>query len=115
GLPANVATSLTPGATFDAGVFNYLSAFVNGRVQDSFGVGLAGVVVEAQDGGGFYNEVSSSADGTFSLNVHVGTSFLHFSDLPGYEKPAVVTLANLGAGVAPTPVVAVYGNGRVVG
>ena len=115
GLPPNLTAALTPGVATDVGSFSYLSAVVNGIAQDSFGVGLAGVTVEAQDGGGFYNSTITNPDGTFSIHVHVGTSYLHFSGLAGYEQPPVATLASVPAGVYPTPVVAVYGNARITG
>ncbi|MDX6411678.1 MAG: hypothetical protein QOE91_1194, partial [Gaiellaceae bacterium] len=115
GLPSNLTATITAGSTFAAGSFSYSSAVVNGVARDSFGVGLGGITVVAQDGGGFYNQVETGSDGTFSIHVHLGTSYLHFSDLPGYQKPAVATLANLSGGVSPTQIVAVYGNARITG
>ncbi len=114
-LPANQTATAVPGGSLDAGGFLYVSAVVNGVAQDSFGVGLGGVQITAQDQGGFYNDVVTANDGSFSIHLHTGTNFLYFSDRTGYEKPTPLTLANLPAGVSASPVSGVYGNARVIG
>ena len=114
-LPANVLVDLAPAGQAATGDLVYVSALVRGRVEDSFGVGLAGVTVAAQDGGGYYNETKTAADGSFAIRVHTGTSFLHFDEIAGLKKPAALPLADLAAGLDPTFRRVVYGNARVGG
>src|SRR5581483_1122919 len=107
--------ALTPGASFNAGSFFYVSAVVSGVARDSFNNTLAGVTITAQDGAGFYNQVTTGADGSFTIHLHVGTNYLHISNAGFYPSPGVVTLANLPAGVDPTPVVITFASAKVSG